>query len=416
MKKSVWAWALIDWGNSAFATTVMAGFFPIFFKTYWASGMDEVQSTYLLGLGNSMASLTFALIAPMLGAWADMRSRKKLFLGSFTVLGALCSLGLAAISSGEASVAIAVYAMASVGFAGSSMFCDALLMDIAEEKDFDWISGVGYATGYLGGGVLFAINVAMTLKPDWFGLSSAAEAVKISFVTVGVWWFAFTLPALFYIEEKSLTQKKTYGETLKKSLVSLKQTLKESLNNRNLALFFISYFLYIDGVNTTIKMAVDYGLSIGFDSKDLIAALLIVQFVGFPAAVLFGWLGEKWDAKKSILLGLFVYVGVTLWATQMRNPIEFYGLAMAIGLVQGGVQALSRSFFARLTPKEKTAEYFGLFNMVGKFSTVLGPWAVGVTAVLTGSSRLSLLAILAFFFIGGAGLFFVKERPENSRG
>ena len=413
MKKSVWAWALIDWGNSAFATTVMAGFFPIFFKTYWAAGMDEVQSTYLLGVGNSLASLVFAMIAPLVGAWADIRARKKLFLGGFTVLGSLCSLGLAAISSGEASVAIAVYALASVGFAGSSMFCDALLMDIAEEKDFDWISGVGYATGYLGGGVLFAVNVAMTLKPEFFGLSSAAEAVKISFLSVGAWWLLFTFPALIYIREKSVSARKTYPDALKNSLSSLSQTLKECLNNHNLALFFISYFLYIDGVNTTIKMAVDYGLSIGFESKDLITALLIVQFVGFPAAVLFGWLGEKWDAKKSILLGLLVYVGTTIWATQMRSPAEFYGLAMMIGLVQGGVQALSRSFFARLTPQDKTAEYFGLFNMVGKFSTVLGPWAVGATAVLTGSSRLSLLAILAFFFIGGAGLIFVKERQTN---
>ncbi len=413
MKKSVWAWALIDWGNSAFATTVMAGFFPIFFKTYWAAGMDDVQSTYLLGVGNSLASLVFAMIAPLVGAWADIRARKKLFLGGFTVLGSLCSLGLAAISSGEASVAIAVYALASIGFAGSSMFCDALLMDIAEEKDFDWISGVGYATGYLGGGVLFAVNVAMTLKPEFFGLSSAAEAVKISFLSVGAWWLLFTFPALIYIREKPVPIRKSYPEALQKSLSSLSQTLRECLSNRNLALFFISYFLYIDGVNTTIKMAVDYGLSIGFESKDLIAALLIVQFVGFPAAVLFGWLGEKWDAKKSILLGLLVYVGTTIWATQMRSPAEFYGLAMMVGLVQGGVQALSRSFFARLTPKDKTAEYFGLFNMVGKFSTVLGPWAVGATAVLTGSSRLSLLAILAFFFIGGAGLIFVKERQTN---
>lgn len=413
MKKSVWAWALIDWGNSAFATTVMAGFFPIFFKTYWAAGLGDVQSTYLLGFGNSMASLLFAMMAPLIGAWADIRARKKLFLGGFTVLGAICSLGLAAISSGEAGVAIAVYALASVGFAGSSMFCDALLMDIAEEKDFDWISGIGYATGYLGGGILFAVNVAMTLKPEFFGLSSAADAVKISFISVGAWWLIFTFPALIYIRERSVKVQKSYPEALKNSFSSLSKTLKECFNNRNLALFFISYFLYIDGVNTTIKMAVDYGLSIGFESKDLITALLIVQFVGFPAAVLFGWLGEKWDAKKSILLGLLVYVGTTVWATQMRSPSEFYGLAMMIGLVQGGVQALSRSFFARLTPKDKTAEYFGLFNMVGKFSTVLGPWAVGATAVLTGSSRMSLLAILAFFFIGGAGLVFVREKSGS---
>lgn len=412
MKKSIWAWAFIDWANSAFATTVMAGFFPIFFKTYWATGLSEVESTYLLGFGNSLASFIFAALAPLLGAWADMRARKKAFLGGFTALGALCTLGLAFVSSGAASQAMALYALASVGFAGSCMFCDALLMDIAEEKDFDWVSGFGYAIGYLGGGVLFALNVAMTLKPEIFGLASAADAVKISFVSVCAWWIIFTLPSFFYVREKVWGEKKSYRDTLNNSLRSLSETLRDSFNNKNLALFFISYFLYIDGVNTTIKMAVDYGLSIGFESKDLITALLIVQFVGFPAAVLFGWLGEKWDAKKSILLGLAVYVGATLWATQMRSPSEFYGLAMAIGLVQGGVQALSRSFFARLTPANKTAEYFGLFNMIGKFSTVLGPWAVGATALLTGSSRLSLLAILAFFFIGGLGLVFVRERTR----
>lgn len=410
MKKSIWAWAFIDWANSAFATTVMAGFFPIFFKTYWAQSLSEVQSTYLLGFGNSAASLGFAALAPLLGAWADMRARKKLFLGGFTFLGAFCTLALAFVSAGEASQAMAFYALACVGFAGSCMFCDALLMDVAEEKDFDWISGFGYAIGYLGGGILFAANVAMTLKPELFGLSSAADAVKVSFISVCVWWILFTLPSFFYVREKTWETKKSYRETLSRSFRSLSETFHECFKNKNLALFFVSYFLYIDGVNTTIKMAVDYGLSIGFESKDLITALLIVQFVGFPAAVFFGWLGEKWDAKKSILLGLSVYVLATIWATQMRAPSEFYLLAMAIGLVQGGVQALSRSFYARLTPPNKTAEYFGMFNMIGKFSTVLGPWAVGTTALLTGSSRLSLLAILAFFLIGGAGLMFVRER------
>lgn len=409
-RKQVWSWALYDWANSTFATTVIAGFFPLFFKQYWSAGTDAVQSTFKLGVANSVASIVVAVSAPLLGALADRTRNKKRFLAGFAALGILMTAALYAVAKGDYLSAAALYVLATVGFSGSVLFYDSLIVSVAKPEESDRVSALGYALGYLGGGVLFTINVLMTLHPEWFGLADAAMGVRLSFLLVAVWWAVFSLPLLQNVHEPPAA-KAVDGASgaLLSALHELRHTLSKIQTNREIWLFLIGYWLYIDGVDTIVRMAVDYGLSLGFPSSALITALLITQFVGFPAAIAYGRLGEKLGTKRGILLGLVIYVGVTIYGYFMDSPTEFYVLAMVIGLVQGGVQALSRSFYSRLIPKENAAEFFGFYNMLGKFAAVIGPTMMGAVAVLTGSSRTAILSIALLLIAGGALLTRVRE-------
>jgi len=380
-KKGIWGWAMYDWANSAFATTVMAGFFPIFFKDYWSAGADVNVSTAQLGLANSIASLIVALMAPILGAIADKGSAKKKFLIFFAYLGALMTAGLFLVQQGDWAMAIFVYVMGIIGFSGANIFYDALLPSVADESNIDRVSGLGFGMGYLGGGVLFALNVAMTLMPETFGLSGAGQAVRISFLSVAIWWGAFTLFTIFWVEEKQSENKLSVMETIKAGFKQYLDTFKKIRHLQTVSIFLLAYWFYIDGVDTIIRMAVDYGMSIGFESNDLIVALLITQFVGFPAAIVFGRLGEKWGVRRSIYLAIFVYIIITFWGVLMTKPIEFYMLAIAIGCVQGGIQALSRSYYSRLIPKGQEGEFYGFYNMLGKFAAILGPLLIGVVGL-----------------------------------
>lgn len=411
LDKKILSWALYDWANSAFATTVMAGFFPIFFKNYWSQGMDAHESTWFLGLCNSSASFALALIAPFLGALADKGSRKKRFLGLFALFGILATATLSFIPQGQYQWAALFFALASMGFWGANIFYDSLIVYISPTKHLHTVSSYGYSLGYLGGGLLFLVNVLMMLFPESFFLENKIQAVQVSFLSVSVWWFLFSLPTLCFIEEpqENLRLEPNFKDSWKEVL----QTLKALSKNRNLLLFFLAYLFYFDGVNTTIKMSVDYGISLGFATDHLIAALLLVQFIGFPAAIAFGFLGEKWGAKKGIYLALFVYMGVIIGAYYMHKPIHFYMTATAIGCVQGGLQALSRSYFTSMIPKEKAGEYFGLFNMVGKSSAIIGPLAVGFVSSSTQNSRLSILVILLFFIVGSLLLSTVRENKTS---
>jgi UMF1 family MFS transporter len=407
-RRALWAWALYDFANSAFATTVMAGFYPVFFKQYWSAGVPAAQSTWRLGAANSIASLIVALIAPMLGAVADRSPvTKKLLLG-FAALGVVTTAGLGLVGHGDWWNASVLYTAACVGFAASIALYDALIVAIASEHERDRASSLGYALGYLGGGVLFALNVVMTLQPHWFGLADAAQAVRASFVLVALWWGVFSVPLALRVPEPNA------GELapLRAALGGVRQlgsTLRKVAGLRNVWLFLLAYWLYIDGVDTVIRMAVDYGLSLGLQSKSLMIALLIVQFVGFPAAIAYGRLGSKIGTKRAIALGIGVYIGVTVMASLMRTAAEFYALAVVIGLVQGGVQALSRSLFSRLIPEREAAELFGFYNMLGKFAAILGPVLMGWVAVLTGSARLSILSISLLLIAGGGLLLLVRD-------
>ncbi|RJQ14149.1 MAG: MFS transporter [Nitrospiraceae bacterium] len=415
-RKATIGWALYDWANSAFATTVMAGFFPIFFKQFWSVGSDTSVSTARLGLANSIAGVTVALLAPVLGAIADKGTSRKKFLMFFAYMGVVMTLSLYLVSGGNWPAAIVLYIFAVIGFSGGNIFYDSLITAVASEKRLHSVSALGFSLGYLGGGILFAMNVWMTLRPETFGFADVQEAVRVSFISVGVWWAVFSIPLLVFVKEP-VSSKAAGISAIRAGLAQLKETFHEIRHLKTIFLFLFAYWLYIDGVDTIVVMAVDYGMSIGLQSNDLIVALLITQFVGFPCAIGFGYLGGKIGAKKSIFIAIAVYLFVSIWGAFMQSRNEFYILAITVGFVQGGIQALSRSFFARIIPVEKSAEYFGFYNMIGKFAAVIGPVLMGGTGLIVRSmghsneiaSRVGITSVSLLFIAGGILLSLVNE-------
>lgn len=412
--KKVLSWALYDFGNSAFSTTVMAGFFPIFFKMFWSSGVDPVISTARLGTTISISSLIIAMLSPTLGVVADLKGVKKIFCLGFTVIGALACVHMAFIPMGDWWMAMIAYGVAMMAFNAGTVFYESLLPFVSTGRNLDFASSFGYAMGYLGGGILFLINVLMHLFPAAFGIQDGTVAIQVSFVTVGVWWILFSAPLAKNVPEPQVEINKDNAYRLTvRSLQTLKNTFKDLLVEKNTLLFIVAYWLYIDGVYTVMAMAVDFGMAIGLQSKDLIVALLITQFIGAPCAYYFGTVTHKWGARKPILFCIFIYSLTVILATQMSQAWHFFLLAMVIGMVQGGVQSLSRSLFARMTPPKLSGEYFGLFNLVGRFAAILGPVLVGFGALLTGSPRLGMLGLLALFVIGGILLWNVREPQQE---
>jgi UMF1 family MFS transporter len=312
-------------------------------------------------------------------------------------------------------VAAAVFAAANVGFSLSNVFYDSLLIAVAAEHERDRISALGYALGYLGGGLLFLVNVAMVLKPALFHIASPELAVRLSFLSVAVWWMVFSIPMLRWVREPTAPTQTCPAHAPASVWKGLWQTAKDVPKQRQLFLFLIAFWLYIDGVGTVIRMALDYGASIGLATSHLISALLLTQFIGFPAAILFGRLGQRWGAKKSVLLGIFVYALVTVMATRMRTAAEFYLLAGTVGLVQGGVQSLSRSIYSRLIPPDRAGEYFGFYGILDKSAAFLGPLMMGWVGLATSNSRSGILSLLVLFLLGGWLLTKVKlpERVRN---
>lgn len=410
-RREVYAWALYDVGNSAFTTTVMAGFFPLFFKQYWSSGADVTESTWNLGLANSLASIIVAVLAPLLGAVADVGRAKKAWLAGFAAIGCIATAGLFFVPQGDWPLAAATYALASVGFAGSLVFYDALLVSVASDAESDRVSSLGYAFGYLGGGFLFALNVLMATKPALFGLPNPSAGVRWSFITVAIWWAVFTIPLMTRVRERHVPARPKSARPVRDALARVVVTLRRVRELRPVWMFLLAYWLYIDAVDTVIRMAVDYGLSLGLPSDSLIIALLITQFVGFPAAIVFSMLARRIGTRRGIAFGLVVYVGVTIFGFFMTTASEFYALAVVIGLVQGGVQALSRSYFSRLIPPEEAGEFFGFYNMLGKFAAVIGPTLMGVVGLITGSPRVGILSLIVLLVAGGYLLLRVPE-PE----
>lgn len=409
-RRQILSWALYDWANSAYATVVIAGFFPIFFKSYWAADLSATESTYQLGVANAVASLIIMVFAPLLGAIADRGSARKKFLLFFALAGIVMCSGLFFVAQGEWALAVVVYILATVGFMGGNLFYDALIVRVSPQNKLDMVSALGYGFGYLGGGVIFALMVMLTLWPTTFGLSDASEAVRVSFICVALWWGLFSIPLWLFVKEPKNADNVSLWQSVRGGWQQLCDTLKVIRQLRVVMLFLGGYWLYIDGVDTIVRMAVDYGLSLGFDSNSLIIALLITQFVGFPAAILFGRLGQRYGAKTGIFIAIAVYIGITLWASLIEHEIEFYGLAIMIGLVQGGIQSLSRSLYVRLIPADKAAEFFGFYNMVGKSAAIVGPLMMGWIAVATDSHRLAILSLLLLFFAGAVLLWFVDEK------
>lgn len=416
--REIISWAMYDFANSAFATTVMAGFFPLFFKKYWSSGAAVTESTFYLGVINSVGAVIIALMSPMLGAIADRSSKRKKILLFLTAIGCSMTAALFWIEKGQWMLAGTIYVLGVIGFSGSMTFYDSLILfvlpkDERDEEHLDVVSALGFSLGYLGGGILFALNVAMTVKPEFFGIADKAMAVRYSFLSVAVWWMLFSIPIFLWVKEDNNKKEIDIDEATSKGFKQLINTFKQIKTLRLTFLFLGAYWLYIDGVHTVIRMAVDYGLSLGFKSDSLIKALLITQFVGFPSALVFGKIGQKIGAKTGILIGIAFYVAVTIWGYFMQEEWEFYVLAVVIGLVQGGVQALSRSLFAKIIPVSQSSEFFGFYNMVGKFAAVLGPALMGMVAYFTGSTRVSILSLLILLIGGGILLTQLDEKQAQ---
>ena len=409
LSDQAWRWAFYDWANSAFATTVMAGFFPIFFKGYWANDLTDAESTFVIGSANSIVGLIIALSAPIMGAFADAGNSKKKQLLTFAVLGIMATGYLFFIPESSWKFAITFYAIGVIGFSGGNIFYDSLLVSVAKDSERNRVSSLGFSLGYLGGGLLFLLNVMMFSFPDFFGLKSQVEAVLWSFLSVAIWWSIFTVPLVTGVKEPHRSQQhKTFLDISKEAFKSLYQTSKSISQYKSAVVFLLAYFLYMDGVDTIIRMATSYGSDIGISAQSMISALLLTQFIGFPATLIFGRYADRFGHKQTLSFAIIIYIGVVLFSAQMDSAIEFFVMASIIGLVQGGVQAISRSYFSSLIPENKAAEFFGFYNFIGKSSVFIGPFMVSGIALLTSSPNLGILSLLLLFI---PGLIILRRIP-----
>ena len=419
--KKIFSWAMYDWANSAYATTVMVALFPLFFKLYWCgSDVTAVESTRRLGLVNSISCIIVAVIAPILGAIADRAGGRKFFLAVFTLMGAVTTALMARVGEGNWQGAQMLFLIATVGFSGGLTFYDSLLLNVADDEKIDFVSGMGYAFGYIGGAILITINVLMMTKYEMFGIADETQAIKYSFVSVGIWWVLFSIPLFLFVPERK-AQSTSISKAVSEGVGQLAGTFKELRNHKYVFMFLIAYWFYIDGVDTIVRMAGDYGLSIGLKPNDMVKAILITNYIGFPAALIYGYVGQKIGPRKGIFFGISAYVCITFFAAFMDSEREFYILAVAVGLVQGGLQALSRSYFARLVPKGQQGEFFGIYNMLGKFAVFLGPLLVGYGGVIakemgvegTTASRYGIFSVMILFAIGAIVFYFVNPKAET---
>ncbi|MGI9270431.1 MAG: MFS transporter [Woeseiaceae bacterium] len=405
--RKVIAWALYDWANSAFALSVLAALFPIFLGDYWSGGDSGSSVTARLGFITMTAALIVSILAPILGTIADAGGFRKRFLLVLALFGATMTASLSLVGEGNWPLALAFYLCASIGFYSSTVFYDALLVDVARPKNFHFVSSLGYSLGYLGGAILLALHVWMLMSPATFGLETATQAIKLAFVSVGIWWAVFLIPLALFVPDTK-TASFSLGGVVRVAFEELKATVSNIRRYRNIVRFLFAYWLFMGGVFTIIFMAANYGQRLGFEKTDLVAALMITNFVGFPATLLYGILGQRFGARTGIYFALLVYVAVSIWAVFMTEVRQFYTMAIIVGCVQGGVQGLSRSLFATLIPADRPGEFFGFYNMVTKFSHVIGPALVGISAIFSDKPGAMLIVLIPLFVSGGALLTTVR--------
>ena len=403
------AWAWYDWANSTYFTTVIAAVFPAFFSSYAAKGIEPAMATARFGMMTTISMLVVAVASPVLGALADYTGIKKKLLGAFLVVGLAACAAMAFITEGGWQYALLVFFIGNIGVSGSLVFYDSLLPHVATPEETDRVSSAGYALGYVGGGVLLLVNLAWILAPATFGFSDAAAATKASFVSVAVWWAIFSIPLFRSVPEPPTTGSARAGSAFTEAFGRLGHTLREIRRYRNAFLLFIAMLLYQDGIQTIIRMGAVYGAELGIEQTAQIGAYVMVQFVGIPFAFLFGSLGSKIGTKRCIFIAIAVYALATIVGYFMTNVIHFYALAFLIATVQGGSQALSRSLFSRMIPRDRTSEFFGFFAVAERFATVFGPAIFTASVMITGSSRTAILAILLLFIAGAAVLTQVDE-------
>lgn len=415
-RKTINAWAMYDWANSAFATTILAAVFPVFYGGVAGANLSPVKASSYFGYTNSIAMLAVAVLAPLLGAVADHCGARKRFVAAFAGLGILFTAAMVFIGEGDWLLASCLFIGGSVGFAGGNIFYDSLLPHVARPEDIDQVSARGYATGYLGGGLLLAINLVM-IKPSviglnsFFGFANPEWGIRLAFLSVALWWALFSIPLFRRVTEPPPSRRAgEAANAIRASFQRLGRTFRDLRRYRQLFLFLIAFWLYNDGIGTIIHMAAIFGKEIGIGEGHLIGSLLMVQFVGIPCALGFGRLARHLGAKPGILLALGGYALISIGGYFMTTPLHFWLLALAVALVQGGAQALSRSLYGAMSPKAKTGEFFGFYDVSSKFAGILGPTLFGVVGTLFGSSRLSILSLIVFFVVGAMLLLRLDER------
>lgn len=403
-RKELRAWALYDCGNSAFATTIMVAILPTFYSEVAASNLEKHVATAYWGYTASIALIIITLIGPIAGTLADILSSKKRFLLLSTIIGMTGSLLLTTIEKGMWLQASLYYIIGNIGFATGEIFYESLLPNIASEKEIHKVSTSGYTLGYLGGGILLALNLSWILSPEFFGFNDKLSAIYASFISVAIWWGAFTIPVMRHVKEKSFhpTNEPTpkLGKAIPASFTQLLKTFREIKKYKHTFLFLLAFWAYSDGIGTVIKMGVIYGKEVGIATNDLIGAVLLIQFLGVPATFIFGLITEKFSPKNLLYFTLVIYTIITALAGFMNAAWQFWVFASVIAMVQGASQALSRSLYALMVPKHKTGEFFGFFSFSSKFAGIIGPLIFGVAAHTTGQGRVGVFSIVLLFIIG----------------
>jgi len=406
-KRSIRAWTLYDWGNSAFATTIMAAVYPIFYTSVATAGLPAHMATAYWGFTTAIGALIAAVISPILGAMADFRGSKKRFLTIFVLLGVTATALLYFVRTGDWLLGSLFFIFGNIGFAGSLVYYDALLPHVAKPNEIDQVSSRGYAMGYIGGGILLAVNVAMILLVPGFFPDEQEGAItelmtRLTFVTVAVWWLVFTFPLLRNVSEpvRRILPGEGGFNPLTASFKRLAHTFREIRRFRDLSLFLLAFWVYANGIGTIITMAVAYGNEIGIGQTSLIGTLLMVQFLAAPFAMLFGWLAKKIGTRQSIYLSLTIYTMIAIAGYFLQHEWQFWALGAAVATVQGGSQALSRSLMGKLMPKSKSAEFYGFFSVFEKFASIAGPFLFGLVSTIMGESRLSIVSLVIFFITG----------------
>lgn len=403
-RRVIHAWCMYDWASSAFVTTIMAALFPPFFRSLATdAGASAGDATALWAYTTALALLVIALASPVMGALADITNAKKRFAGAFAALGILSTASFITIGSGNWPLAMGLYIAGNIGFAGANLFYESLLPHIAGPGEIDRVSARGYALGYVGGGLLLLINVGWVMAPQRFGMPSVDFALRASFLSVAIWWTLFSLPFFRHVPEPAGTGPRVYGgQALREGIARPIATLRAVRRYPQLFLFLLAFWCYNDGIGTIVKMATAYGDEIGIGLTDMTAALVITQFVGIPCAFLFGRLSGFMGAKRAIMIGLVGYSLISIGAWFMQTAVHFYILAGAVGMVQGGTQALSRSLYGAMVPRGRSAEFFGFFSTSSRLAGIAGPLLFGIISQATGGSRLSILSLVIFFLVGMA--------------
>ena len=405
--KTVKSWIAYDAGNSAFATTVVAAFFPIFYLEFWASTMPKVEASIYLNWTLVICNTLILLSGPVIGAYTDINRSTKSALNIFTIIGALFVGSLFFIDVGSWLYALIFFGIANYCFCVAQIPYDKILTKITTPNNFSIISNQGYAWGYFGGGALFLLNALMSIYPSSFGLASQAEAIRVSFLMVSIWWLLFLIPLFLNFKETKTEQHSI--SVFSSSFKNIFNTLKSVYQYKNAFLFLIAFFLFIDGAHTVIYLASTFALNLGLETSSIIQALILVQFVAFPATLLWGYVANKYGDKLVLYITIASYVCIIIYSTTLSSALEFYLLAAWVGFVQGGIQGSSRGMFGKLIPKEKAGEFFGLYNVMGRAGAILGPLMVGTLLTLYGNVRIALLPIAVLFIIGGLLLTRVKN-------